>query len=103
MRAPRLWMGMAIYYRPSAGPDVEASNARVHKTGSRLGRRVTDGTSRRVHQGTWNKIEQGSDPVQERFHGAGTRQVEEDTVFVLLELGCDFEEREDQGGGLRVG
>ena len=37
--------------------------------------------------------------MQERFDGAGTREVEEDTVLVLLELGCHFEEGKDQAAG----
>src|SRR5262245_49469502 len=83
--------------------DGEASNRRVRKTGRSVVRRVTDGTSRRVRHGTRDEIEPGGDTVQGRFDGAGTWKVEEDAVLVRLDLSCHCEEREDQGGGLRLG
>jgi hypothetical protein len=94
---------MATSERLSPGRPVEASHARVQKTGRSGTRRVTDGPSRRVHHGPWDKIEQGSDTVQARFDGAGTREVEEDAVLGLLALGGHFDEGEEQGGGLRLG
>ncbi|SRR6266446_3960432 len=103
MRAQHLCGGISAYNRLSPVVDGEASNARVRKTGSGVARRVMDGTSRRVYHRTRDKIEQGGDTVQERFDGAGTREVEEDAVLVLLDLSCHFEESEDQGSGLRLG
>jgi hypothetical protein len=41
--------------------------------------------------------------VQQRFDGAGTREVEEDAVFVLFDLSCHFEEGEHDRRGLRLG
>jgi hypothetical protein len=41
--------------------------------------------------------------MQERFDGASTREGEEAAVLILLELGGPFEEREEQGGGVRLG
>ena len=41
--------------------------------------------------------------MQQRFDGAGTWEVEENTVLVLLNLGCHFEEGEDHGRGLGLG
>jgi hypothetical protein len=41
--------------------------------------------------------------VQQRFDGAGTREVEEDTVLVLFDLSRHFEEGEDHGRGLGLG
>src|SRR6266571_2119609 len=38
--------------------------------------------------------------VEQRFDGAGTRQVEEDTVLRLFDLRRHFEEGEDHGRGL---
>ena len=43
--------------------------------------------------------------MQERFDRAGTRQMEEDVIFVLFDLGGNFEESQDdcRGLGLREG
>lgn len=41
--------------------------------------------------------------MQERFDWAGRRQVEENPVFVLFDLGRHFEQREDNGARLRGG
>ena len=60
-------------------------------------------TSRRVDPGAWDKIQQGRYTVQQRLDGAGTREVEEDTVFVLFDLRRDFEEGQDHGRRLGVG
>jgi hypothetical protein len=41
--------------------------------------------------------------MEQRFDRTGTGQVEEHPVFVLFDLGSDFEEGEDNGCGLRLG
>ena len=38
--------------------------------------------------------------MQQRFDGAGTREVEEDPVLVLFDLCCHFEEGENDRRGL---
>ncbi len=60
--------------------------------GSGLPTWVQPATSRRVECGAWHERQQGCDTVQQRFDGAGTREVEEDPVLVLFDLGCHFEE-----------
>ena len=50
-----------------------------------------------MQDGHWDEREQGSDPLQEPFDGAGRGQVEEDPVFVLLDLRRHFEERHNEG------
>ena len=47
--------------------------------------------------------EQRRHPVQQRFDGARRRQVEENPVLVLFDLGRHFEQREDNGARLRGG
>jgi len=59
--------------------------------------------SRRVEPGEWHERQQGCDTVQQRFDGAGTREVEEDPVLVLFDLGRHFEEGADHGRGLGLG
>ena len=53
--------------------------------------------------GTGTAESRVGDTVQERFDGAGRRQVEENAVLVLFDLSRHFEEREDHGGGLGRG
>ena len=71
--------------------------------GSGLATRVGQATSRRVEHGEGDESQQGRHTVQQRFDGAGTREVEEDTVLVLFDLRRDFEEGQDHGRGLGVG
>ena len=59
--------------------------------------------SRRVDGGEWDEIEKGRHTVQQRFDGAGTREVVEYTVLVLFDLGSHFEEGEDHSRGLGLG
>jgi hypothetical protein len=47
--------------------------------------------------------EQCGDPAQQRFDRARCRQVQENPVLVLFDLGCHFEEGEDHGAGLGRG
>jgi hypothetical protein len=47
--------------------------------------------------------EQRGDPAPQRFDGARRRQVQENPVLVLLDLGRHFEEGEDHGAGLGRG
>ena len=68
--------------------------------GGGLSTRVRHAPSRRVDAGEWDEIQQGCHTGQQRFDGAGTRQVEEDTILVLFDLGRHFEEAEDHGRGL---
>ena len=56
--------------------------------------------SRRVDAGEWDERQQGRHTVQQRFDGAGTREVEEDPVLVLFDLCCHFEEGENDRRGL---
>jgi hypothetical protein len=60
-------------------------------------------TSRRVECGAWHERQQGCDTVQQRFDGAGPREVEEDPVLVLFGLSCHFAEGEEHGRGLGLG
>src|SRR5438874_812776 len=60
--------------------------------GSGVATRVGQATSRRVEHGEGDESHQGRHTVQQRFDGAGTREVEEQTVFVLLDLRGDYEE-----------
>src|SRR5262249_32212736 len=39
-------------------------------------------------------------PGEERFDWARSRQMEENAIFILFDLGCHFAEREDHRGGL---
>jgi len=82
---------------------ISAASLGASEQGRNLSTRGRQALSRRVDRGEWDEIEQGRHPVQQRFDGAGTREVEEDTVLVLFDLGCHFEEREDHGRGLRLG
>ena len=70
---------------------------------SGLSTRGREPASRRVPRGERDKIQQGRHTVQEPLHGAGTREVQEDTVLVLFDLRCHFEEGEDQRRGLGLG
>ena len=88
---------------PAPCDDVEASSAKVSGSGSRRVRSETNGASGRVQRRDGDGGEQGSDPMQERFDGAGRRQVEENPVLVLFDLGRHFEQREDNGARLRCG
>jgi len=71
--------------------------------GSGLATGVKQATSRRVDHGEGDESQQGCHTVQQRFDGAGTREVEEDTVLGLFDLRCDFEAGQDHGRGLGVG
>ena len=68
--------------------------------GSGLATRVGQATSRRVEHGEGDESQQGRHTVQQRFDGAGTREVEEDPVLVLFDLSCHFEEGENDRRGL---
>ena len=57
-------------------------------------------TSRRVDARERDERQQGRHTVQQRFDGAGTREVEEDPVLVLFDLSCHFEESENDRRGL---
>ena len=71
--------------------------------GRGLATRVGQATSRRVEHGEGDESPQGRHTVQQRFDGAGTREVEEETVLGLFDLRRDFEEGQDPGRGLGVG
>ena len=71
--------------------------------GSGLATRVGQATSRRVEHGEGDESQQGRHTVQQRFDGAGTREVEEETVLGLFDLRRHFAAREAQRGGLRGG
>ncbi len=71
--------------------------------GSGLATRGRQVTSRRVDHGEGDESQQGRHTVQQRFDGAGTREVEEDTVLVLFDLRRDFAEGQDHGRGVGVG
>ena len=45
-------------------------------------------------------IQQGGDTMQERLHGAGMRQMEEDAVLVLFDLRGNLEQGHDDRRGL---
>ena len=49
-------------------------------------------SSGRVPHWEGDRIQQGGDTMQERFNRAGPRQMEEDAIFVLFDLGGNFEE-----------
>jgi len=71
--------------------------------GSGLATRVGQATSRRVEHGEGDESPQGRHTVPQRFDGAGTREVEEDTVFGLFDLRRDFAEGQEHGRGLGGG
>ena len=71
--------------------------------GRGLSTRGRQALSRRVDRGEGDERQQGRHTVQQRFDGAGTREVEEDTVLVLFDLGRHCKEGEDHGRGLGVG
>src|SRR5215510_5798912 len=52
--------------------------------GRSLSTRGRQAISRRVDRGEWDEREQGRHTVQQRFDGAGTREVKENTVLVLF-------------------
>src|SRR2546423_6589661 len=54
--------------------------------GSGLSTWVRQATSRRVDAGERDERQQSRHTVQQRFDGAGTREVEEDPVLVLFDL-----------------
>jgi hypothetical protein len=83
--------------------DTSAARPGYCGMGSGLATRVRQATSRRVDHGEGDERQQGRHTVQEHFDGAGTREVEEDTVLVLFDLGRHFEEGEDHGRGLGLG
>ena len=61
------------------------------------------GTSGRVPEGSRHRRQQSGDTGEERLDRAGTREVEEDAILVLFDLGRHLEEGEDHRGGLGVG
>ena len=75
--------------------DTSAAHPGSRGLGSGLSTWGKDATSRRVDCGEGDKREQGCHTVQQRFDGAGTREVEEDPVLVLFDLCCHFEEGEN--------
>ncbi len=68
--------------------------------GSGLSPWVRQATSRRVDAGERDERQQSRYTVQQRFDGAGPREVEEDPVLVLFDLSCHFEEGENDRRGL---
>src|SRR5262249_29011905 len=83
--------------------DTSAARYRYHGMGSGRSTWVRRATSRRVDAGEGDERQQGRHTVQQRFDGAGTREVEENTVLVLFNLGRHFAEGEDHGRGLGLG
>src|SRR5215467_11507691 len=80
--------------------DTSAARHRDRGMGSGRSTWVRRATSRRVDAGEGDERQQGRHTVQQRFNGAGTREVEEDAVFVLFDLSCHFEEGENDRRGL---
>ena len=76
---------------------VSTSSPGGHGTRSCLSTPPRRAASGRMQDGHWDEREQGSDPLQEPFDGAERAQVEEDPVFVLLDLRRHFEERHNEG------
>ena len=83
--------------------DISAASPGASGKDRSLSTRGRQAISRRVDRGEWDEREQGRHTVQQRFDGAGTREVEENTVLVLFNLGRHFEEGEDHGRGLGLG
>jgi hypothetical protein len=61
---------------------------------------VRQSPSRRVDAGKGDQRQQGRHTVQQRFDGAGTREVAEEPLLVLFDLCCHFEEGENDRRGL---
>ena len=66
---------------------------KVSRSGRRRVQSEPNGASGRVQRGDGDGEEQGGDTMQERFDRAGRRQVEENPVLVLFDLGRHFEQR----------
>ena len=76
---------------------------RCRGTGSSLARRGLESALGRGQRGDGDDVQQGRHPVQERFNRAGTGQMEEPPVLVLLDVRRHFAEGEDQRRGLSLG
>lgn len=83
--------------------DISAASPRASGKGRGLSMRERQARSRGVDRREWNASEQGRHTVQQRFDGAGTWEVEDDTGFVLFDLRRHLEQGEHHGGGLDLG
>ena len=82
------------------GPGHLCGASWVRGMGSGLSTWARQATSRRVEARERDERQQGRHTVQQRFDGAGTREVEEDPILILFDLSCHFEEGEHDRRGL---
>jgi hypothetical protein len=83
--------------------DTSAARPMSRGRGSGLPTWMPQATSRRVEPGEWPERQPGGDPGQQRFDGAGTREVEEEPGLVVLALRRHFAAGEAHGRGLGRG
>jgi hypothetical protein len=91
---------------PSPAPGLRGATRRVRKGPGRVGDEAGDARAkllRGVPHRSRHRIEHSRHPVQERFDRARTGQMESHAVLILLDLCCDFAQRQPHRRGLRLG